>query len=499
MKRSPVRLAIPLLSCAVLLTACPGEPPMPINVPSSPAVLNGSWKGTLGSSIEMRDAAWGEDRVYLLQHEVATTIGLPMMPVSFDDPKRTPAVVMLDAASGLELRRLPLTGARPFALRFRPAEQGEPARLVMLRIEPVAPGAPAVITLVELDPGTLEVTKETTLPRELVDAGLSRDGRWLIQNGRAPVETRTLQLATLPQTVREELGIPQGTTPRLVSWDFGEAFLSVSGPPAGATYAPWTTRYFSVITGRAFDGAAQHALACTGSTWNVLTKPADMAHLPDGGVALAYLDGTVELRDADDRLRKTVDLGNCQGHTLRVEGDVLTFAVIAERQLQLGTLQVTDGAILGRHVSALTHPAELRSVEAGTVVMLRPQWWNLGPLVTLERMSGPGWRLEGTTHSLELDTEATWKSRTEYRSAGQALLDGERLNFEATASSGSFEFRAQANPPIPPTWRGTLRREDGTLVARVAGTHFDRLPEQVVILELQDSERDFAFNGLLKP
>lgn len=500
MKRSPVRLALPLLSGALLLTACPGTPSVPIDVPSSPAVLNGTWKGTLGSSIDVRDAAWGDGRVYLLEHETAPTTEHALMPVFFDHPKVSPALVVLDAATGLELQRLPVAGSYPSALRFRPAEPGEPARLVMLRSALVAPGATAVITLVELDPATLEAKKETTLPRGLVDAGLSRDGRWLIQNGREPVETRTLQPAPLPQAVREELALPQGTTPRLVRWDFGEQFLSVSAPPAGSPYSSWATQYFSVTTGRTVDGAAQHPLACRNYSWNVLTMAAGMAHLPDGGTALAYLDGTVELRDANDRLRTTVDLGDCLGHTLRVDGDVLTFAVINQGHLQLGTLRVTGGEVLSRHRADVLAPAGYPTLDAeGTALLPRPRWWGMGPLVTLERTSGPGWRLEGNTHTLQLDIRATWTSKTEYRSVGAAWLDGERLNFAATAMSGSAEFRAQANPPVPPSWRGTLRREDGTLVARVGGIHGDRVAEQKVMLELQGLERDFAFNGLLRP
>ncbi len=499
-KRSPVRLALPLLSGALLLTACPGVRPIPIDVPSNPAVLNGTWKGTLQSSIDVRDAAWGEGRVYLLQQELASPAGLPMAYFPFTNPKVRPALVVLDAASGVELRRLDLAGSELHALRFRAAEPGQPARLVLLRSAVLVTGAPASTVLSELDPVTLEETKQTTLPGSLWNYRLNTDGRWLISGSLTVQETRTLQPATLPQTIQDELAKPQEYATRNTSWDYGEQFLRVATRTAGAQHTPWTTRLYSVTTGQAFGGAAQHPLACTKFASDVLTEPTGMVNLPDGGAALAYRDGTVELRGPDDRLRRTIDLGDCLGHTLRVDGDVLTFAVVEENELQLGTLRMTDGQVLSRRRAATTYPIQYPPLEAeGTALMARPRWRVGIPLVELQRTSGAGWLLEKETHTLHLDTRATWTSKAEYSSVGEAWLDGERLNFAATVRSGTMEFRPQATAPVPPSWQGTLSRLDGTVVARVQGTHWNMEAQQAVMLELQGSERDFAFNGLLRP
>lgn len=487
MKLRPIRLALPLLSCALLITGCRGGPPV-INVPSDPAVLDGTWQGELTSATEVRDAAFGNGVVYLLQHEVAPLAPFP--DASSTPPKSSLALLALDAATGTELRRV--TVERATAVRFRPEEDGAPARVLVLRY---VPDSGARMALAELDPITLAEQKQTLLPGTET-YHLSADGRWLLPGWGAvtPLDTRTLAPAALPESLQAELRVPQDPQTRSVGWAYGDRFLRVISRSSGAQ--PWTARALSAASGNAFNAQTQHSSVCPQGSSAPLGYPADMVSLQGGGAALAYEDGTVELRDADDRLRRLVNLGGCSPTVLRVDGDVLTFA--DPQRGELGTVRVSDGQVLARRTTATlsgTRPPFL--LPGGTVLVTRAMYAS-GPLLALEGVSGQAWTLAAKAHTLRLDTRATWQSKTTYTSVGTAVLDGERLNFAATAYSGRYELKPQSVPPLPVTWRGELRREDGEVVARLGGHHFPGTPAQSVSLEMQGLDRDFAFQGTLK-
>lgn len=479
MKRAPLRLAVPLLSCALLLTACPGTPPPVIDVPSNPAVLDDTWTGELTSDVLLRPEAAGEGRLYLLRYETGLA----------SSPRRdTRVLVVLDAATGAELRSLPLEDAE--AVRLRPAgDDGSPARLLVLH------GAGASPSLSEHDPVTLEEVRRVPLPDRSGGSSLSDDSRWLLNGADVPTDTRTGQPASLPAAVREQLARPQDPVTRRVGWRSGGDFLSVERYPSrpGETYS---IVFFSAVTGQAFGGAARHPAACT-VTPSDLLAPTDLVNLPDGGAALAYPDGTVELRDAQDRLRQVARPGGCAPYRLRVDGDVLTFAGGFSRTL--GTLRVSDGRLLGqRNLGTGPGQASPWLVGEGTVLWVRePQ--APGALLALERVAGELWNLPPRVHRLRLDTRATWQSRTQYTSLDTGVLDGERLNFSAVATAQGYELRPQTSPLVRRVvWQGELRREDGHLVARLEGTHGDQAARQGVKLDLQDVDRDFAFVGELR-
>ncbi|MPY68018.1 hypothetical protein F8S09_15270 [Deinococcus sp. SDU3-2] len=491
MRPSP-RLALPLLSCALLLTACPGSPPPGLDVPSNPAVLHGTWTGTLTSDLLLRAEAFGDGRLYLLRYES----GLGSSPEASAPNRKAPVLWVLDAASGAEVRFLPLEDAQ--AVRFRPAEGASPARLLVLHEPSIRPPPPARVpaALSERDPVTLEEVRRTPLPDRPGPYFLSADGGWLLTGSDlpdVPIDTRTGQPVALPASVREQLALPQPPNGRLGWWRSRGDFLYVEQYPgkAGETYR---IRFRSTTSGGAFRGAAQHPATCT-VTPSDLLAPTDLVNLPDGGAALAYRDGTVELRDAQDRLRKVVSLGGCSPYRLRVDGDVLTFA--GEFTGSLGTLRVSDGTLLGQR-EAGTAQASPWPVGPGTAVWVCPQR-GPGALLTLERASGEGWTLPAQEHRLTLDTRATWQSKTQYTSLGTATLDGERLNFSAVASAQGYELRPQTSPPIRRVvWQGELRRAGGELVARLEGTHGEGTARQGVQLELKDPDRDFAFVGELR-
>lgn len=489
MTSAPLRLAVPLLSCTLLLTACPGNLRV-LDVPSDPAVLDGTWKGTLTSALQSSEATAGPDRIYLLEFE-----GIPLFPVSTASaaPKSSQHLVALDAATGAERQRLPLSGAS--SLRYRAAGEGQPARLLALRFLPAPDtNTPQRLHLIELDPVTLTTQKQTLLPDNEVSYRFSDDGRWLLSGPTGALDTRTLEPVIHPAPIAEQLQPPRDTPNRFVQWDFEGRFLRVfdrSSPNAAATEGLYAAR-----TGAVFGAAARHPSPCPNVSDSRLEYPSDVASLADGGAALAYQDGTVELRSQDDALRQTVNLGGCQPFTLRADAGVLTLATPYVGTLI--TLRSADGAELGRKALNTLHGTiKPQLIAEGAVLLIRPLRED-APLVTLERVTGAGWKVAQKTHTLSLDTKATWVSKTAYTSAGTAVLDGEKLNFTATAHSGGYELRPQATPIAPVTWQGELRRADGAVVARLSGGHFKGTPVQSVGLELQDMNRDFAFAGSLK-
>lgn len=489
MKASTLRLAFPLLSCALLLTACPGPRPVPIDLASDPSALNGTWSGQLGSAITSGQAVLGGEFLYVLQAErVGYTYGVD------SGFRSAESIVMLDAATGVEVRRVPSLGVSE--LRLRPASPGFPARLMALGQAPFVPGMSgnAGMILLELDPVTLEERRRTPLPWQEYGHRLNADGSWVLVNNAGPLDTRTGQPVVLPTAVQEQLGQSQNPTQRFVFWTASGAYLSVGGRTSTAPQSPWVTRLYSAATGAVFEGAARHATACPGQY--SLESPNDTAELPGGGVALAYSDGTVELRRPDDTLRQLVNLGDCSPPTLRRDADILTFTL--EHGTSFGTLRVSDGQILARKA---VERQNVHAVGEGTVVTTGYQ---AGPFAALrlERTSGTVWQLQNKMHTLKLEARITSVTRNEYTSVGTATLDGESLTFAVKAKSGSYEFKpqslgAQSSPPIPVHWAGDLRRSDGTVVAKIGGLHSSQLPSQMVQLEFPDLDREFAFVGTL--
>lgn len=493
MTSAPVRLAVPLLSCALLLTACPGGPRV-INVPSSPSVLNGTWMGELTSTLQVGDAALYDGRVLMLQSE--TVQSLPFMVPLQPAAKVSVNVVALDAATGSELQRVTLPDAT--TLRLRAAQGSAPARLVVLRRLPSQDQNMTRTTeLVELDPLTLAERRRVLVPGGQDGSGLSADGRRVLRSQQAPLDSLTLQPALLSPALQAQLDAPQTPATRLVAWEFGDRFLRVSTTPAAPSKAPWATRYYAAEGDSVFGAAPLHPLGCPEVDRWQLENPTDMVSLPDGGAALAYSDGVIELRGPQDQVRRTVNTGACLPIALRADGDVLTF--VSPFDGKLGTLRASDGAVLSQRTANPLKAFGVQQPIAQGTVLLTNAIAQGGPLMALERVTGPGWSTARKVHTLNLETQATWVSKTAYTSAGTAVLDGEKLNFSATADSGSYELRSQAVALRPVTWQGELRRADGHLVARVSGRHSDEpIPLQFVGLEVQDVDRDFAFSGQLK-
>lgn len=497
--KSVTRLTLPLLSCALLLTACPSKP-LPVDVPSDPSLLHGRWQGRLETSTRVRTAVMGEGRVYLLQTESADLYGAANWS---GRGKTTETLVVLDAGTGQELRRLNLDPVASLVLRFREAQGGQPARLLLLNT--------ASSVLSELDPVSLTTQRETVLPAALKNASLSRDGRWLMAS-LSQVSTSTFEPVALPESVQAVLKEPTNSSTRYHVWQDDQAFLSIYTRPN--TNQSQRQDLLSVTTGKLFQGQAKHPSRCGGSAPFFFSNPNWALDLTDGGAALAYSDGTLELRDADDRLRQLVDFGDCQARSYRVDGDTVTAATMSSLPQKIGSVRASDGQILTqRTITLRAQPWQTRLslLAPGVAVFTRADLnttWPSQPavsrpdLVALRSVDGTNWQTDGPEHVLQLDTQAVWQSQSEYLSQGTATLDGEKLNFKATVRAGSqMEFRAQTTPqsvaPVPPTWQAELTRADGTPKARMHGYYWTKPEQQVVALELLDQGQDFAFLGWL--
>jgi len=101
-----------------LLTACPRTQPIVIDMPSNPSVLSGTWKGQVSSAISTREEVLDAEgqRLYLLHSEQFHDFG-PQGP-----SRGAQSIVILEAASGAEVRRILGDGAAE--LRLRPGAAG---------------------------------------------------------------------------------------------------------------------------------------------------------------------------------------------------------------------------------------------------------------------------------------------------------------------------------------------------------------------------------------
>lgn len=495
MSGNALKLSVPLLASALLLTACPGVTPPTIRVPSDPGVLNGHWSGTLAGAVNLAQPTYGDGRLYLIRSEGAHTLGFPYGGAG--DTRRSLRLLALDAATGSELMNR--VAPRTFDLGWSPKSAGEAAALYSLAEQ--GSGMSLSVVLNEIDPATLVTRSSRVVPASTgASVGgprLGRGGQWLLIGDRAPLSTATLTDAPLPATVREQLELPRVNGQRSVTWAFDEAFLGVS--VAGATpKSMWTTSYYATDSGNAFDGAPKHPAACNLSAAQFMS-PSAAAPLPGGGAALAYDDGSVEFRNPDDSLNRVERVGGCAPVLLRADGETLTF-------LDTGSSQI--GTIAGG--VTVSQPTRLpvrdfgqqELVAAGQAVMTGAV--NDGRAVlAIERVDGAGWNRPDRRVELTLDTVATWQSKTRYTFEGRATLNGETLTVSGVADSGSAVFepetlQGQAAPPIPVTWTAELRGIPGQPARVLRGAHFKGSLTQIVTLEFPDVEQAFAFAGTLK-
>lgn len=470
------RLLLPLTACLCLLTACPSATPQSLQIPDGPAALSGAWQGTLTSAVDWWPMTAGGGLIYVLRREngiPGQSNDTPLHPESFQ-------VVALDELTGRELQRGPWSHlSNPPS--YRAASGSQPARLLSVEDDS------GTTSVVERDPLTLAQVDRWPLPAQSRNARLSLDGTRLELSPSQVLDTRTRQALPLHPEVQKVLSLlPKDA---LVSWGVDMHWLVVRWLESSSAGRVERVALISNDTGQIMDGQALHPVGCdTHPEYKLSSEP--MA-LPDGGVALAYPDGIIELRRADGTLRASIPVQTeyCLRPEIRVDGDTVTFAVPGGIDgAGLGTLRVSDGQITAR----AKREGNLSLLLPGAVVQRE------GRTLSYQRLDGVTWNKVGQTKRLRLDTQATWISASEYHVTGQGQIDGQTLNFTAKATSYGIELRPQwSYPPMQVEWRGELRRPDGSLYGRLLGIHTAVSTEQQTSLELAGQEQDFAFGGTL--
>lgn len=340
-------------------------------------------------------------------------------------------------------------------LGYRVATAGLPARLLTEFHDA------GQTTIEERDPQTLAVLDTWTVatPTNYANfySNFNADSTaFVLPDGRL-ISTVTREFLPLNAAVKAELANPPRTNGH-VSWSPDLQWLQVM------TYVPESTfggafryDYVSNSTGAKVSGAPLHSVGCdlSGSAaWGQ-----GIVTLPDGGMALPFGDGVIELRRADNSLRKAVKLGSCAWYGLSVKGNTLQ----AENDLEAWAINLTDGTATPSTPTPM--PAPLPAIN---------------PL------------------KVTLNTKAKFVSETSYESAGTATVNGQTFQFSAKATGLGVKFTAQTSPiPQLVTWEGELRRQDGTLYARASGQHAPDVSSQYLNLQLVGVDMGFDLKGPL--
>lgn len=436
-----------LLMLSVLtlgLTSCPQNtaPPPPLSIPSGTAALHGSFAGTLTQSLSGGPrTARSPQAVYRLLEEG-----------SYGHPRRTFSLVMQRLDSGAVLGRAKL-GGTPHALGFRAAVNGAPARLL------VQSRSDGQILIEERDPDTLELRSEWSFPMStafpdpnMYSQNFTPDGRVFASPDGQLIDTLTRQALPVHPDIQAQVARTAGHNGHL-TWSPDARWLEVT------TYVPgpfgsgdFRYNFISNASGQKLSGAPLHPVGCglKGSSWS-----SQILGLPDGGAALTFQDGVVELRRADGSLRQAVSLGSCSPFWFQQGGDEISLSSGKDS----ARIRVADGAVLP---GVLPDPA----------------------LPSLK---------------LTLDMQAKYISETEYESSGTATLDGEAYSLKVKASSHGIQLRPQMSQVTYfVSWIGELRRGDGTVYATLSGNHGATGTGQGVRLELSEPQVGFDYFGPMK-
>ncbi|ANE42522.1 hypothetical protein [Deinococcus puniceus] len=332
--------------------------------------------------------------------------------------------------------------------------------------------------MIERDPLTLAETDRWVLPASL--RSFNADTTLALLSDDTIINTRTRQLVPLHPAVNTLLAtLPKDT---YTYWSSDKQWFAVEDSIWQGVYKVRRSLFTSNVTGQAIDGKAQHTFKCSGGNDNGISN--DALTLPDGGAALAYDDGVIELRRADGTLRNAVETGDCQRVDLSLKGETLTFT-----GKTLGTVRLSDGQITAQ-VDA-NAPDDTRLPILGSILNTD------AGVLKYQQVGGVKWQLGTAPKSLWLKANATWISESEYHVTGEARVNDEPLTLTAKAFASGIKFQAQA-VPIYVSWDGELRRADGSLYARVDGSHGAKTTSQQFNLQLEGKDRDFAYRGELK-
>lgn len=424
------------------LTACPQTTTPTLAVPSGAATLDGRWTG------EVRQYLSGGPRTARSPQTVYN-----LLDEGGYDSRRTFSILAQRLDSGAVLSRMKLSGM-PNALGYRAPANGAPARLL------VQSRSGTQVQVEERDPDTLEVrsTWSFSLTSDSPDSNMysenfTLDGLIFASPDGQRIDTVTHQPLPVHPEIQAQLSRTAGQNGHL-SWSPDAQWLEVTTYVPGA-FGSGNFRYDFIrnTDGRTFSGAPLHPVGCglRGSdSWS-----RTILGLPDGGMALTFQDGVVELRRADGSLRQAVSLGGCGRYGFWFGGDVLSL----EGPERTARIRVADGVIL---------PGDL----------LTPALPSL---------------------NVTLDMQATYISENNYESSGTATVDGVNYTLNAKATALGITLKPQTSPVRRYVdWTGELRRTDGTVYATLRGGHGATEASQSVSLQLNEPVVGFSYSGSLK-
>lgn len=464
------RLLFPITACLGLLTACP-RPPEILKIPDGEAALHGEWRGMLTPSVSYDNLTRSDSVLYVNRSEGGQFFGFYQL----QPPRNDSALLAIDSQTGQVLKQIPWRGSSYNGLLFRAATATAPARLLDKQ------NINDQTVIIERHPLTLAETGRWALPRGFTS--FNATGTLALMNDNTIMDTRTRQLVPLQPAITKLLTSPPKET--YTYWSSDKQWFIVEDYVWQGLYKVRHAVFISNTTGQEIDGSSQHSSPCSAQVANSLST--DALQLPDGGIALPYNDGVIELRRADGTLRKAVDTRNCQWAELSLSGTTLTFF-----SKTIGTVRLSDGQI--------TAQVDAAAPDAARLPILGSIFNTQEGVLKYQQAGGVNWQLGTAPKTLWLKANATWISETEYHVTGEARVNDEPLTLTATAIAHGIELQPQTSPTFPPSvdWNGELRRADGTLYAKINGMHGATDANQLFALELEGKEQDFAYSGLLK-
>ena len=445
-------LMLPVLLGTLLLASCRPDPVPPLEVPSGESVLHGTWTGVLESDVNTSIRVMGEQRSYSVRTE-GSQYNLPFI----HSAQVRQVTELIAVTNGVITARKPLSSTyTPVSMAFRATQGEQPARLITVMTS--YSGSTSAITVQEHDPNTLALTDTWTATQSTNNTShfsLNPAGTRLELNDHRLIDTVTRQPVPLHPNITALLT----SQPYDVNWSTDKNWLKVTTYEQKLLGKIPRYHFVSNETGKQQTGTPKHTPSPSCTSNGGPTDAWEITSLPDGGAALMYPDGVVELRQADGNLRQAVKLPACRTYWLTSDAEYIDYLDYSREPL--GRIRIADGAVLA--MPAMQEmPAQI-------------------------------------THTLKLNTVATWESKTTYSFTGTADWDGKTHLFSGKAQSLGIELKPQTSPaPRYVAWTGQMLNADGSEFAKVWGTHGDSVPQQIVKVQLTGVEHDFSFNGPLQ-
>lgn len=408
MKTSTIslRFILPLLTLPLLLTACPNTQvpkPFTVTVPTDPSVLQGRYSAELNETYRVDEAQTNGNRLYAVQSQQGGRFW-----------------VTHDLQDGRELSRVELkNGTLPKVL--------PDGQIVAVQ---------DVYTLNILNAQTLAPTTQVRFATPL--ARLSLDGTVALLEDGTRADTLT------GHTILTATGVGlEASASSDDSWRISKA-----------------GQFIRTADGYQLDSASQHGNPCRIYSG---FEPFPVESLPDGGVALGYPDGYLELRGPNGSLTASIQVASdCLPlQTLRRNGFELAALAydIPNRSGVFSAISLSRRSITSRTTTSLNLPLLISS--EGVVLSETSG-------LKLTRPDGQSWTAPTLKKSLKLDVKANYLNEQSYIVKGSAQVEGEAFSAEGKASGqNGITFKAQYQLPVSPSvnWSLQLTRPVGAVLS----------------------------------